>query len=73
MSYASRGRDFAKLRTNEVAAKQIEEYWLAKGYRVKTDTVSYTDTVHGITSDTIAGLPEELFYERMAAIKVRSR
>ena len=73
MSYMSGGRDFRKRITNEIAAKEIEEYWAAKGYRVKTDVVAYTDTLFGITSDMIGGLPEELYYERMAAIKARRR
>ena len=73
MSNKSKGRDFRSRAVNEMAAKEIEESWAAKGYRVKTDVVSYTDTLYGITSDMIAGLPEELFYERMNEIKARGK
>jgi len=73
VSNKSRGRDFRSRRANERAAREIEESWAAKGYRVKTDVVAYTDTLYGITSDMIAGLPEELFYQRMAAKKARGR
>ena len=73
MSYMSGGRDFGKRAINEIAAKEIEEAWAEKGYRGKTDVVAYTDTLFGITSDMIAGLPEELYYERMAARKARRR
>ena len=73
MSFMSGGRDFGKRKTNEIAAKEIEQAWAEKGYRVRTDVVAYTDTLFGITSDMIAGLPEELFYERMTAIKARGR
>lgn len=73
MAARSGGRDFRKRITNEIAAKEIEEHWAAKGYRVKTDVVDYTDTLFGITSDMIGGLPEELFYEKMNFIKARGR
>ena len=73
MANKSGGRDFRSRAVNERAAKEIEESWAAKGYRVKTDVVAYTDTLYGITSDMIAGLPEELFYERMNEMKARGR
>jgi hypothetical protein len=71
VAYRTGGRDFRKRATNEIAAKQIEEYWGGQGYQVRTDVVDYTETLFGITSDMIAGLPEELFYERITDIKRR--
>ena len=73
MANKSGGRDFRSRAANERAAKEIEENWAAKGYRVKTDVIAYTDTLYGITSDMIAGFPEELFYERMNEIKARGK
>jgi len=73
MSSRTKGRDFRKLEVNEEAVKEIEAYWKADSYAVKTDVSTYSDRVRGIYSDTIAGLPADLYYGRMVEIKRRGR
>ena len=71
MSARTKGRDFRKRQVNEDVAREIEASWKAKGYAVKTDVITYSDTVHGIHSDMINGLPADLYYERITEIKRR--